>query len=102
MIEPNLRHQLKEFGISETTMPTINKTLDEVLRQLVQLRNGFADGDADGHRRFHEALIKREEERSAIRRELISHLVKVSTWSAIVGLAIAAWRYIQIIFGIKS
>lgn len=48
---------------------------------------GYPDGDADAHRRYHELLIAREEQRQTIRQEVITHVLKTSTWLMLAGLA---------------
>ncbi|KDC48070.1 hypothetical protein [Bordetella bronchiseptica] len=58
----------------------------EMLAVSASVRTGFPGGDYDGHRRYHELVIEREEQRRQIRREVITHLLKGSTWAALVGL----------------
>lgn len=58
----------------------------EMLAISAAVKTGFPGGDYDGHRRYHELVIEREEQRRQIRREVITHLLKGSTWAALVGL----------------
>lgn len=58
----------------------------EMLALSSAVKTAFPDGDFDGHRRYHELLIAREEQRQQIRREVLTHLLKGSTWAALVGL----------------
>ncbi|WZB76776.1 hypothetical protein WJ972_15535 [Achromobacter insuavis] len=58
----------------------------EMLALSSAVKTAFPGGDFDGHRRYHELLIAREEQRQQIRREVITHLLKGSTWAALVGL----------------
>lgn len=58
----------------------------EMLALSAAVKTAFPDGDFDGHRRYHELLIAREEQRQQIRREVLTHLLKGSTWAALVGL----------------
>lgn len=58
----------------------------EMLALSAMVKTAFPGGDFDGHRRYHELLIAREEQRQQIRREVITHLLKGSTWAALVGL----------------
>lgn len=60
----------------------------EMLAVSASVKTGFPDGDYDGHRRYHELLIEREEQRRQIRREVITHLIKGSTWAALGGLLV--------------
>lgn len=73
--------------------------LDKFERELMAVssavKTGFPDGDLDGHRRYHELLIAREEQKQQIRRELITHLIKTSTWAALVGLGIMLLRSLK-------
>lgn len=68
-----------------------NKAEMEALRREVlglssTVKMAFPDGDLDGHRRFHELMIAKEEQRQQIRREVITHLLKGGTWAMLVGL----------------
>lgn len=58
----------------------------EMLALSSAVKTAFPGGDFDGHRRYHELLIAREEQRQQIRREVITHLLKGSTWAALAGL----------------
>lgn len=58
----------------------------EMLALSSAVKTAFPGGDFDGHRRYHELLIAREEQRQQIRREVITHLLKGSTWAMLVGL----------------
>jgi hypothetical protein len=58
----------------------------EMLALSSAVKTAFPAGDFDGHRRYHELLIAREEQRQMIRREVITHLLKGSTWAMLVGL----------------
>ncbi|MGX9693786.1 hypothetical protein ACTJNK_25855 [Achromobacter anxifer] len=64
----------------------------EMLAVSASVKTGFPGGDYDGHRRYHELIIEREEQRQQIRREVITHLIKGSTWAALGGLA---WMLIK-------
>ena len=58
----------------------------EMLALSAAVKTAFPEGDFDGHRRYHELLISREEQRQQIRREVITHLLKGSTWAMLLGL----------------
>ena len=64
----------------------------EMLAVSASVKTGFPGGDYDGHRRYHELIIEREEQRQIIRREVITHLLKGSTWVALGGLLVMALR----------
>lgn len=66
-----------------------NALADEAIAKLVR---GFPDGDAEAHRRYHEAVIERIELRNKIIREA---LVKVAGSGALAGtawLVYALWQ----------
>jgi hypothetical protein len=66
-----------------------NVLADEAIAKLLR---GFPDGDAEAHRRYHEAVIERIELRNKIIREA---LVKVAGSGFLAGaawLAYAAWQ----------
>ncbi|MGY6273879.1 hypothetical protein ACXIUT_29815 [Achromobacter denitrificans] len=68
-------------------------TQKEMLALSGAVKTAFPGVDFDGHRRYHELLISREEQRQLIRREVITHLLKGSTWAAIVGLLLMVLRH---------
>jgi len=55
--------------------------------------SGFAGADMEGHRRYHEEIIQQLTDRRKLRQELISHLVKTSTWAALMGMGYALLLY---------
>lgn len=61
-------------------------TQKEMLALSGAVKTAFPAGDFDGHRRYHELLIAREEQRQQIRREILTHLLKGSSWAMILGL----------------
>ena len=67
-------------------------TQKEMLALSGAVKTAFPGGDFDGHRRYHELLIAREEQRQLIRREVITHLLKGSTWAALIGLLVMLLR----------
>lgn len=44
----------------------------------------FPDGDADGHRRYHEALIRKAEARARLYERLLSALIEKGMWALLV------------------
>lgn len=61
---------------NSSTLEVLEKDLKVVIDRVDDLAKGFPDGDPEGHRRAHEALIKRAEERAALYRALREELVK--------------------------
>lgn len=58
----------------------------ELLAVSAVVKTAFPEGDFDGHRRYHEILIQKEERRQEFRQGLMLHIAKTSTWACIVGL----------------
>lgn len=59
------------------------KQLDEIERKVNAIKtSAFPEGDADGHRRYHEAVIERMEQRNAMYREIKLHLAKAGLFGA--------------------
>ncbi|MDR3427908.1 hypothetical protein [Silvimonas sp.] len=88
--------------IPESTLNTLleeirrlNAKVDENTRITSEIRDGFPGGDADGHRRYHEEVIEQMAEHRKLRKELITHLVKTSTWVALSGAAWTMWKALQ-------
>ncbi len=65
----------------------------EMLALSSAVKTAFPGGDFDGHRRYHELLIAREEQRQQIRREVLTHLLKGSTWAMLIGLVLMVLRH---------
>src|SRR5471032_1488814 len=65
-----------------------DRKVDEAIRRIDDLHDAFPGGDWDGHRRYHEAVIKKLEARAKLFEELRSHLLKNGLW---VGLGFVAW-----------
>ena len=64
----------------------------EAIHGIDELRKAFPDADVDGHRRYHEAVIKRIEARAKLYNELTSHLLKNGLWLGIGFIAYALWQ----------
>ena len=69
--------------------------LDENTRITEEIRAGFPDEDPGGHRIYHEALIRREEERRKLYLEVRTHVAKGTVWALLVGLSLWAWWTIR-------
>lgn len=70
---------------NRSEMERMNK---ELLAVSAAVKMAFPGGDIDGHRRYHEILIEREEHRQQFRRGVLLHLAKTSTWACIVGIIV--------------
>jgi hypothetical protein len=71
-----------------------DKKVDEALRRLDELLKAFPGGDWDGHRRYHESVIRKVEARTKLFEDLRGHLLKNGLW---VCLAFLAWAVMQAI-----
>jgi len=72
------------------------ETLDREIKSVTaSMKAAYPDGDADGHRRFHEAMIKKAEERAALFADLRRELAKKGLWAVIALLAVAVWTYFK-------
>lgn len=86
----NQRHteNRSDVEVLQTEMRVAIARIDDIAR-------GFPDNDPDGHRRAHEAIILKANERAALYRALREELVKKGLWALLVVLGIALWQYIK-------
>ncbi|CAN7645491.1 hypothetical protein [Paraburkholderia terricola] len=85
----------QRHGENIMSQSVTDKKVVEIQRGVDELRRAFPDGDWDGHRRYHEAVIKRMEARAQFYRDLSGHLIKGGAWALIVFLAWASWQAIK-------
>ncbi|MBF8177257.1 hypothetical protein [Herminiimonas contaminans] len=64
---------------SVNQMTVLNEKVDRVLA-------GFPDGDPDGHRRFHEALIRKAEAREKFWNDMRAKLIERGVWATLLAL----------------
>jgi hypothetical protein len=69
--------------------------VDEAIRRIDDLHKGFPAGDWDGHRRYHEAIIKQAEDRAKFYQELCVELATKGLWAVLALLATAVGFYIK-------
>jgi hypothetical protein len=69
--------------------------LVEAIRGIDELRRAFPGGDWDGHRRYHEAVIKRIEAREKFYQDLRTDLATKGLWAVIIALGGAVIFYIK-------
>jgi hypothetical protein len=88
-----------EMGLRHTenssSLEVIEKELMVLTERMDDLSKGFPGGDWEGHRRYHEAVIKRMEARTDLYRELQSELAKKGLWALIVMACTAVWFYFK-------
>lgn len=83
-------HKLREQLASEhkDNSKVLADTVDAVKSladKIDRVERAFPGADFEGHMRYHDALVKKEEQRQKIRQEIITHLAKVGTWAALIG-----------------
>lgn len=78
-----------------TRAEVTDKKVDEAIRRIDDLHKAFPGGDWEGHRRYHEAMIKRVEARSKLYEDLRSELAKKGLWALILTLGAAIWFYFK-------
>ncbi|OWT68097.1 MULTISPECIES: hypothetical protein [unclassified Achromobacter] len=72
------------------------EAVDEKVMKLNKLlESSFPDGDPEGHRRYHEAIIKREERREEFYQKLFTELASKGLWALIGFLCVAVWFSIR-------
>lgn len=72
-----------------------NAKVVEAIRGIDELRRAFPGGDWDGHRRYHEAVIKRIEAREKFYQDLRTDLATKGLWAVIIALGGAVIFYIR-------
>lgn len=72
----------------EKILISIQGRLETLTKLLEENNSGFPAGDPDGHRRYHEAVIRAMENRNRIVREC---LVKAGSASILAGLGWLGW-----------
>lgn len=84
----------------------IEQKLDLILSEFKRFEGAFArdeDGsiDFDGHRRYHEAMIKAAEEQAEFWKDLKQEIIKKGIIAAIIILLGLIWIGVQTKFGLK-
>jgi hypothetical protein len=72
-----------------------DKKVDEAIRRIDDLHKAFPGGDWEGHRRYHEAMIRRIESRTKLYEDLRVELAKKGLWAVLVVLGIALLQYVK-------
>lgn len=72
-----------------------DRKVDEAIRRIDDLHKAFPGGDWDAHRRYHEAIIRKMEDRAQFYRDLRTELAKKGAWAVLGMLAIAVWAYVK-------
>lgn len=102
-IQPDLVHEVRALRKDLASDHKENASrMERVEKRMDEMAKAFPGGDPDGHRRYHELIIRREEQREKVRLELISKLVQGGTWSL---LAWIGWLIVKnfkdVLMGLK-
>lgn len=91
-----LRDEIGQRHVENTSsLEVLEKDLKVVIERVDDLARGFPDGDPDGHRRAHEALIRKAESRAKFYDDLRGKLAEKGLWALLVLLGVALWQYIK-------
>lgn len=66
---------------------------DSLVRMETFLLGAFPGDDPDGHRKYHEAVIAREERRAKVQQAIIEKSLAGLIWSALSAIGLAVWHY---------
>lgn len=92
----SLRNEIGERHVENTSsLEVLEKDLKVVIERVDDLARGFPDGDWDGHRRYHEAVIQKMEARAKFYEDLRGELAKKGVWALIALLGVALWQYVK-------
>ena len=78
----------------------VTKTQDEILKILKDIsrafpRNDFDEPDYEGHRKYHQQLVRRAVEADRDRQLAVQDVVKKGLWAGLGLVALAVWEYIK-------
>jgi hypothetical protein len=85
----------QRHGENITAQAVTEKKIVEAIRGIDELRKAFPDGDADGHRRYHESIIRKNEAREKFYEDLRAELAKKGLWALVAVLALALWQFFK-------
>lgn len=85
----------QRHGENVTRAEINEKLLGDLIRRVDGLYHAFPDEDPDGHRRYHDAMVKRIEARTKLYEDLRTELAKKGIWAVLILLATAVWFFIK-------
>lgn len=91
--EKKVLQLLSQLGANQGILHSENT--DHLQRLEEMIKEGFPDGDAEAHRKYHEALIRKAEERTRFYAELRVKLAEKGIWAVIVFVGAALYWYIK-------
>lgn len=91
------RHEDREVQAAKhaENRALIEQVQNEMRAVAATVKVAFPEGDADGHRRYHEAIIKRIEAREQFYRKLLAELVSKGLWALLIFLGAAVWYMLK-------
>lgn len=91
-----LRGEIGARHVENTsTLELVEGKVNILIERVDDLAKGFPEGDVEGHRRYHEALIKKAEVRTRLYEKLLEKLMEKGVWAVIALLAVALWQYFK-------
>lgn len=78
-----------------SSLKVLEKDLKVVMESVDDFAKGFSGGNWEGHRLYHEAVIKKMEGRAKLYEDLRSELAKKGMWALLVLIGIALWQYLK-------
>jgi hypothetical protein len=91
-----LRDEIGQRHTENTsTLEVVEDKLNVLFDRVDDLAKGFPDGDWEGHRRYHEAVIKKMEARTKFYDDLRGDLAKKGLWAVILTMAAAIWFFLK-------
>ncbi len=80
-----LRDEIGQRHTENTSsLEVLEQNLKVVIDRVDDLARGFPENDPDGHRRAHEAMIRKDEARTQLYQKILEKLVTDGMWAAIV------------------
>jgi hypothetical protein len=92
----SLRDEIGQRHTENTSaIEVIQAELKVAIERIDDIAKGFPDNDPDGHRRAHEALIRKDEERAKLYSALREELVKKGLWAFIGAVLAGLWLLLK-------
>lgn len=90
----SLRDEIGTRHVENTSsLEVVQRELKIVIDRVDDLAKGFPGGDWEGHRRYHEAVIRKMEARTKFYDDLRADLAKKGLWAILVMIGTAIWFY---------
>lgn len=90
----SLRDEIGLRHVENTSsLEVVQRELQVVIERVDDLAKGFPGGDWEGHRRYHEAVIRKMEARTKFYDDLRADLAKKGLWAILVMISTAVWFY---------